>query len=355
MGNSTNFKGEKISMKNLMVGMIYNEKYINLLTELNKEFELTKISAVYGSIRERTLGSSRPTYRLPDVSKEEFATYVKKLNQIGVKFFYTANAMVVGPLSAVKTRLKDIYAFVDWLREIGVNNIIVANPLYLQILRDKYPDLYLEASTIMRVRTITQIDALIKRGINKICLDIYKNRDFNFLARAQKLAHEYGVTLEVITNEFCDWQCLDRNSCYIQHSITEDDEHAVLKNYPMCNCIWNRSTKKGNWLRTPFILPEWLDDYTELTGINHFKVTGRTGTLEFMAKILSYYLRGSECFLEDLWFHLQNIWLQEKTMKPGLNIQSKDLKGFLNYFITRNPDCERICKVDCNWCFDFLR
>jgi collagenase-like PrtC family protease len=69
-----------------------------------------------------------------------------------------------------------------------------------------------------------------------------------------------------------------------------------------------RQIEEYSWLRSRFILPQWLKHYNAI-GINHFKITGRTGTTAYIKKITEAYM--SEKWtgnLLELWKSLESIY-----------------------------------------------
>ena len=76
--------------------------------------------------------------------------------------------------------------------------------------------------------------------------------------------------------------CIFRDHCYELHSIGYTKEDSIYYDYPMSRCIQSRS-KATDWIKMNFIRPEDLKLYNTI-GINHFKITGRTGRADYGAE-----------------------------------------------------------------------
>lgn len=150
-------------------------------------------------------------------------------------------------------------------------------------------------------------------------MNLQKNRDMNFLRDFSKTFGQY-IDVEVMVNEFCLFHCPNRMSCYMNHqNVKTVEESKLFSNYPMRDCIHARATDFAEWLKTRFILPEWLGYYEDI-GINHFKITGRTSSTDFVLKVLKIYLGMIPNYtFGELWYHLENIGnTRENKFTPDL-------------------------------------
>lgn len=357
------------------VGCNFDPALIDIAVELNKKYEgKSQIVEFFGSDRANEEVTARPGWRLPDVSKEEFAAYVKKLKDNNIAFNYTMNSISpYGGKPQMVAHKKDIQDLAKWLEEIGVYRITVANPLTGLFIRE-VSDIELEISCITHVDTVTQFKYYHETfGINKFCLSILKNRNKKFLINAQKYADENGIVLEALANEMCGvagvdakgthyaTHCAFRDSCYICHATNKTKEDSMsYNNYPMGYCMSARSSTPEAWLRMRWIRPEDQKVYREKTGVNYFKVSGRTGSTTYLKTMLEAYM--SESFdgnLLYLWKQLSSIYDGKDELKSetDVDIPNKKLDGFINKWMDGDGwECaDQLCGTTCKYCEEFAK
>ena len=169
------------------VGCNFDPELINVVKELNEKYKNHgRIVELFGSDRDTEEVTARPGWRLPKISKEYFADYVKKLNDIGVKFNFTMNSIIpYGSKVEMVKHKKDIQDLVKWLESIGVYRLTIANPEILIMVRE-VSNIEVEMSCITHIDTVTQMKYYHETfGVNKFCCSILKNRNKEFLIRAQ--------------------------------------------------------------------------------------------------------------------------------------------------------------------------
>ena len=350
-------------MNYFKLGCNFDEKLITGIKELNEEFPSDIISEVYGSDRDHHQLTARPWFRLQDIDKKKFEKYVKSLLDLNVWFNYTANSTLPYiTKEALYDNKNQIQDFVKFLSSIGVKRITIANPLLLEIIRE-VSDIEIEISTCMHIDAVSQIKYYHETyNVNKVCCNILKNRNFKFLSQAAKYCNDNGVIFEVMLNEFCGvggngyaTHCVYRDSCYNYHASNTSKEDALLfDNYPMNRCMCARDSDLENWLRMRFVRPEDLDVYNKF-GVNHFKISGRTGATDYLLSVARDYMSHShEGNLISLWKPLESIY-DESFTGSKLFIDNKKLDGFIDHWANNlNFNCDNeICGETCTYCHDF--
>jgi|WetSurMetagenome_2_1015567.scaffolds.fasta_scaffold01141_12 hypothetical protein len=351
-------------MINYKLGCNFDFKLIEDVKILNEQYSSSgsKINEFYGSERRMAWLTARPDFRLPDITKKEFENYISICNKYNIEFNYTMNTINPGTKSDLfNTKRDELQDFVKYLQDIGVKRITIANPLIMALVCE-VSNIEIEVSTIAHIDTITQIKYLKETfGISKVCGSILKNRCIGFLKKAAKWCNENGIIYELMANEFCgaggkDYftHCPLRDSCYIFHSTDKTKLDAERFNYPMGYCIFGRKSDLYNWLRCRFIRPEDILRYVKI-GINNFKLTGRTGSTDYLIKLAEGYLKQSWPYnLLELWKPLETIYSGQNELDfkhPGI-IDNKKLNGFVDHwFDMPNFDCaEEICGETCVYC-----
>lgn len=359
-------------MINYKLGCNFDFTLIDEIYALNEKYKdnNVRINELYGSDRQHSFLTARPPFRLPEIAKERFEDYIHQCNGIGVEFNYTLNAINPGSKRFLHDRKQEIIEFIQYLQDIGVARVTVANLLMAEFVREASSTIGMEISTIMHVDAVSQIKWLYENfKIDKICGSILKNRNIQFLTSAAALCKQLGVKYEILANEFCGngggssssaygTHCSLRDHCYICHNSNQTKEDAELMNtYPMGYCMSSRNDP-ASWLKMRFVLPQDVDKYAGI-GITNFKISGRTGTTEYLAFVAEAYMsknyRGN---LLALWKQLETIYTGQNEMefKQPYIIDCGKLSDehFLDYWFDENEQrCEEeICGDTCTYCND---
>lgn len=354
------------------IGYNFDAKLVDVIQYMNRLYAgKSRITEVYGSIREHAWLTARPDFRLPDVSVRTLDEHVGMLKDIGVKFNYTLNTPFPGSREWLRTHAVLLSRVLHDIQFAGVIRVTVANPLLMQLIRE-YTESHFEfdVSTIAHIDTVTQIKYLHEQyylGGGNVCFGIHKNRAFRWLQAAADYCKSIKAEPEILVNEFCavggvgyTTHCPHRDSCYLLHATDKTlEETKEFSGYPMQHCIASRNKDPVSWLRTRFVRPQDLVYYNDV-GIYKFKLSGRTGTTEYMKMILNAYMSGNyDGNLLALWKPLETITSKEDELKfsHAVEIPCNKLDGFLDQWATyRNFDCANVlCGTDCRYCDEFYK
>lgn len=352
----------------LKIGSNFDFQMIERIKEINDNHINCTVDEVYGSRKESAKFTARPVFRLPDIERNSFCDYIKRLSAIGVSFNYTLNSSFIGGKGEIIVNEREILEYIRFLSCSGVRVITVALPLMAEYIRTVDKNIGIEISTIAHIDTVTQVAMWKEKyGVSKICGNLYKNREITFLKKLATYCNKEHIVLTLMVNEFCSngletgsgaTNCIYRDHCYELHSLGYGVNERIYCDYPMGRCIQSRS-KATDWIKANFIRPEDLKLYNRI-GINHFKITGRTGSTKYMLKVLKAY--ADEYFsgnVLELWKHLETINGSEddSEFSPHHYISNRALDSFLNYwFYNEQHICaNEECGVSCTYCDDFYR
>ena len=352
-------------MAEYKIGCNFDFDLIDKIDELNQKSK-NKITEFYGSVEATSMFAARPNFRLPIIDAKTLAKFVKKSRKKNIEFNYTLNSIFIGSKREIHDD-KIEYALTElmhYLEEIGVERVTVSNPLVLEIVR-RASKIKIELSTIMHIDTVTQVKYLNEKyDIDKVCGNLLKNRNITFLMNLAKYCNANNITLDLMTNEFCGvgselyaTHCPYRDSCYLCHATDETKEDAELYNrYPMNRCINSRDVDPSCWLKMRFIRPEDIERYENI-GIKNFKITGRTGSTDYIMSVAKAYCDKSfDGNLLSLWKQLDTIYTNENELQceQPTYIDNKSLDGFIDMWFDKDWRCdEKDCGVQCTYCNDF--
>ena len=354
-------------MNYFKLGTNFDPALPHYIAQLNSQHQdKAVINEVYGSDRAHANLAARPDFRLPNVSMAQLEYHVRDCHAHGICFNYTMNTILPGSKVYVEEHKAEIIDFIHKLEDIGVYRVTAASPLLMEIIREASPTIELDISTIMHVDTVTQIQYLHETfGIKKLCNSVLKNRSVNFLMAAAKYCNANDIEFELLANEFCGvagksytTHCVYRDSCYITHAQDTTKESAMaMDTYPMQHCATGRAMDMHNWLKLRWIRPQDLHYYNSI-GIDKFKITGRTGSTDYIMRVAEGYMSGVwDDNLLDLWKPLETIYTgqAENEYEQPAHIDTKLLDKFLfKWFNEPGFDCaNELCGTDCNYCEHF--
>lgn len=335
----------------LDVGIDFSMDVLRAIIEKNKDSKDVKVTELYGSLQTRffDIPSARPDFRLSSCNRQEFEKYVDIAKSNGIYVCYTTNAPFSNSVLNYHNELKKTIDALHYLEDIGIEHVIVSNPLLMEIISN-YSNLKIKISTIQGVNRASSIKHYANYNVYKLCPDIYVNRNILLLKSLYTEAKKYGIELELLANEIClygDTPCNNilRTACYT-HSSLGGNPDALFNNWPFERCQAERDKYPICWLKIPYILPQYLQYYQEHTGINHFKITGRTNTHTYLLNTLHHYMN------LDYSGKLQNLFmLPSNQINSNVSIYADHLNDFFDN-LYRLESCDYKCE-SCLFCYKY--
>jgi collagenase-like PrtC family protease len=351
----------KLAIK-LSVGCTWDYEQLLRIIKLNKNHSRDgiQVTSLFGSVRSDVFGliSARPDFRIPDVSINNFIHFVSTAKENGIEISYTFNAPLVRPIKSTYLEKKSIVGAIRRLKQIGINKFVLADPLLFELLEPE--GVRLEVSTIIASMNENTLKYYKNFNVEKVCANIYHNRDIVSLKKLQDAAEKLGMYIELLVNEFCMFGSLPcseimRTACY-NHSAMGGNQRQYFNNWPFKRCQEARKKEPSSWIKAPFILPQHLEIYGQLTGIENFKIAGRTNSVEQVDFLLNIYMgKNYEGNLARLWCDPYNMKHNRLDEFP---FSVKDLieSGFFNRWFggseVLTEFCGYLCGQPCSWCDD---
>lgn len=314
---------------------------------------------VYGSLQRNVLGHARSPGSIPDVGIDFLSSYIQKMSEINVEFHYTINSPWSGGIERTQAGQKAIIEELNELTRIGVRTFIISNPYLIRLVRMKFPDVGITASTNIRSDSVPLIESLLKLGADSVVLNKRLNRDFGML---REISKKYGDKITVLVNSTCLWEC----PLYDYHSLetgfvsrfTESKDYSALVEPDFCfnYCLDRYLEEPWNLIRSQWILPEHIDFYHQI-GIKNFKIQGRTLKVEDAMKLVCGYVerKTPDGHLFGIWPGFQNVLASRaNTRRESLDFKMIPVKtiiesDFLNMVASKNRPCSWGC-CECTLC-----
>ena len=279
-------------MSSFSIATSWDDELIGQLNILNQKSPDRQIIEVYGSLQNSLVGSARPSYRLPKVSREQAIKHVQCVHQYGLKFNYTLNAPVIFSTLNDAERIQEITSFIEWLQnELCIDSITVAIPDIVRLVKNKFPRLKLIISVVADVNTLERAKEFETMGADLIYLNAHTtNRDFRTI---KQVTANLNCNVGLYANICCLDHCPHRNEHYkfigfasqtnSCDLISQDPFYAICSFRYLCDLT--------QFLKTPFIRPEDIEEYKKM-GIAVFKLSDRTDSTTTLLRTAETYLSG---------------------------------------------------------------
>lgn len=300
------------------------------LKKLNAESKKDKITELFSSLSPSVFGYAAPT---PVISAAEVEEKIKKIKKAGFKFNYLINASVCPNLNS-KDQLEKSIKHITWVKEQKVDIITVGNERVLSFIYKYFPELKVNISIVLRVKTILKVNLLRKKytNIKRITLHQTLNRDHDKLIKHIANAHKsqrgmQPVQIELLANEICLFNCplMKKHYNYLSRLSQLDNNSkwsGKIDKFDI-NCNEVRAKEIIQFLNSCWIRPEDVELYENL-GVDILKIAGKTTSTSYLLNTAKSYMKRSHSgnimnlFSSDWW---------PKKRKPYLNNSS--LNGFL--------------------------
>jgi len=313
------------------------------------------VTEIYGSVTGTPGGTGRPESALPDVRFDRAAAHIDRAHSHGLRFVLLLNAACTGNIEFLQSEKRAIRSVIDFAKQVGVEAITVANPLFLEAVRQDAPGVQCKISVHAEADTISRIRWWLERGADIVTLPSRRNRDFAFLRRIGSI---FGSSVELLANNLCLAHCpLDRYHGQIV-------AHASISGFGACDiclvwCNLEKLRRPYAFLSSPWIRPEDVSVYENI-GFRRFKLTDRCKTTVWVSEVArAYSSRRSPDNLMSILNAPHPEGEDDRVNKsaaawcmPRVSIRTEALGGFLEPFLTNQ--CDGDCQPDrCTHCKDY--
>jgi len=333
----------------LNAGNLWDNDYLDTVILWNAEFHNTiQVKSLFGSIAGLT-PTARAFDRLPRRSWAFIEAYVKKAQDNGIAIRYTLNQSCISALeSFYHGWFGKLRPDVQRLHNLGVHEWTIASPLLVELLRDMFPDDFIEVSTIAETSTLEEAVTWSRLGANGINISTSINRDFPAIDRIVKAGL---LDVSILANEACLWRCPWRRECYNLSSHNSMRSEELFGFYPFRRCTEVRLSDPTEWIKSRLVLPQWMKVYQERVGVSWFKIAYRTHPKEVALPMLKWYMEQNfHGSLLELWPTITHLGsTSEPKNKHSIPVDELG-PGFLDHFIKHGHECSELACDECRYC-----
>ena len=245
---------------------------------------------VFGKLPSDFFGGGRPSFYLPDVSKKRLAAYVKRVHAEGIEFNYLLNSSSMNNLEFTSEGQRELRRLLDWLSEIDVDTITVANLFFLRQIKQRYPHFGVRVSSHRETDNPRKARFWEDNGADCIVIsETTIHREFEVLAAIRDAVR---VDLSLIVNNWCRQDCaIASNHAVLLSNASRNDKQQFPLDYCSVYCNAYRLEEPVNYIRANWIRPEDLGRYQKL-GYTNFKIVERNTPTELLALRVRAYHAG---------------------------------------------------------------
>ncbi|OGS11522.1 MAG: hypothetical protein A2234_11300 [Elusimicrobia bacterium RIFOXYA2_FULL_58_8] len=241
-----------------------------------------RVSEVYFALPGRRSGAS-DHFVLPGGVDAAYGPLLPALARICAGFGVRTNLLCNAPSLAL-TPLTGIFAAAKALK---VASITLADPLFIDKFRRALPEVALQASVIMNLRSEERVRQMLRAGVGTLTLAAEVNRDLPLLRRIKKLKAEFpGFKVKLMANYYCGYDCVFMNAHYLSGMFGGRGTSAAGG-----GCFF-RGGDAAEGIRRPFIRPEDIGLYVKDRLADEFKLIARYQASSVLRKIYAAYFRG---------------------------------------------------------------
>lgn len=316
----------------------WDDKLITYFKRLNFLYE-DKVIELFGSL---PLACAVPA---PEISKPKIEEKIKLIKKAGFRFNYLINFSVFPDLNSKKGQRKTM-EYIYWIETQKVDIVTVADKNLLSLICKYFPELKINISIVLGIKTIKEVNLLRKRypNIERITLHQTINRNKHKLIQHIANAHqEKGlkpVKVELLANEICLYNCplMKKHYAYSSRTSQFNKEFKPIKGPDKfeISCSKIRAKNPLQFLNACWIRPEDVEIYENL-GVDILKIAGKTDSTDYLFNTTKSYMERSRkgnvmnLFSSDWW-----------PQKEKPYVDNSQLNGFVEYLWSKNLNQARV-------------
>jgi len=284
---------------------------------------------VYGKVTTDYYGGGRPSFYLPEVDEVGVADYVRRCHAAGVEFNYLLNASCMSNLEFTREGQHKLRTTLDWLSDIGVDSITVANLFFLKTIKKSYPQFKVRMSAHRYTDNPRKVRFWQEEGADCVVVsEVNIYREFKILRAIREAATHCDLSL--IVNNSCRQDCaIAANHATGLNHASQIGAKGFPLDYSFVFCQHLKLTQPVNFLRANWIRPEDLKLYEEM-GYDNFKIVERNSpTKALIQRTRAYADRTFDGNLMDL----VQCYGYDDSLYSDKERDSYSIRRMLRYFI----------------------
>ena len=299
------------------------------------------LEGFYFPIPRSYLGSGRDIQEPKDYSKQ-IEKIIKKCRLMNITSQLLLNATYEGKEGLGESFFTHILKYIQHLRSLGLQSVVVTNPLYIPRIKSEIKDIRIESSVNCYVKTPEHALYLKDLGVEVITIDRDINRN---IALIGEIKRKTGLKIRMMLNEGCVSNCPYR---VLHYNYLSEGKKSLSKKImrgvfldKFCFDIYMKDPLKI--FHVPFVPPEAVKFYQNC--VDYYKLSTRVFPTWRIKLCLDAYIKGR--FTGNL------LWLLDS---PGISyFKYVDYRELLKKkFFKMMSECELNC-AECGYCAELFK
>lgn len=268
------------------IATTWDNEYLMKLSKIAKD----DVIEVFACRTTDIVGHARIKSSVPNPSRKESESHIRLAHELGFNFNYLLNASRISSLEN-SLKLKKLKNYLDWIVDLDIKTVTVADPKLMDFLARDYPSLGIVVSVIAGLKSEKEVIDYKKSypTISRINVDTSLNNDLEELGKIDRVAHSLGIKIELLLNESCICNCPYRKQHYdfVSKESVSSDVYDDTEFHIKCWDLRKKSPQKlinGAWIK-----PEDINLYEKI-GIDLGKISGREMSSEYLINTAQAYL-----------------------------------------------------------------
>lgn len=271
------------SKSTLIAPCHFDKEVVDFIAHENSIHDNLKVSELYGAVSNEVISHGRAREAVRNVSRYEAVEFKKYLDEKDLGFIYLLNAPF--NFDSSKENRLQVEEYLDWVaNEVQPEAVTISSHNLARFVRDRYESLKIYISTIAAVSNIEQYDNFMDVNPSRVVLQYDQNRNFKNLEMLTKHAELAGAEIELMLNESCLRNCLNRQDHYTALGATKEGRDSKF----LTSCNSRKIIYPYEFLKSNYIRPEDIEIYEEM-GVKRFKITGRSKPAEWLPETIRAY------------------------------------------------------------------
>lgn len=269
--------------------MIFSVAYTFDQGIIPKLAQFPEVKEIFGKLGSDLLGGGRSSYMVADANRKKLEDAVKESKKHHIEFNYLLNAANLDGFEQTRSGQKKIRKFLDFLSNLGINNVTVSIPYLLKIIKYSYPHFKTRVGVFARIASPASAKWWEEMGADVLCVSsISCNRNLRLL---KSIRTAVKCDLQLIANANCLQDCpfeLAHMNMLTHASRSGARMHSFNLDYCFLHCSAIRYRDKTHFLKSIWIRPEDLSQYEKL-GYTNFKIIDRGCPPDLLIKRVKAY------------------------------------------------------------------
>lgn len=274
---------KELEKSTLIAPCHFDKSVVDFIANENISHTNLKVSELYGAVSNEIIRHGRSREAVKSITRNEAVEFKKYLDEKNLGFIYLLNAPF--DFDDSERSRYEVEEYLDWVvNEVQPEAVTISSHDLAKFVRNRYESLKIYVSTIAAVANVDDYNKWLDIDPSRIVLQYDQNRNWKNLSLLAKHSENSVAEIELMLNESCLRNCINRQGHYNALGATNKGEDRPF----LTTCNSRKIFYPYEYLKSNYIRPEDMSIYEEM-GIKRFKITGRSKPSEWLPEVIKAY------------------------------------------------------------------